>query len=328
MKKLLLFLCLMMLPVNAMAVCMGIVYGPGGSQMPLRGARVVVKETNAMAITAMDGSFRIDNCIPGHVLIVNAAGLATRQFCVGTAPYVEIGMCTEDLSEECGTNTGEGDTCCLGVCSNCSTTNWIENIPGYQERTLASCDTNTCRCSKTTERRCASGYFGSYESGGKCFKNCPEGFPGYCGNVVSAETGEPIKDFPVVLLNRMANTTRLMAKTDADGRFSAPSVPGDTAVFFYPGKVRQDFITSTGIMLNMYVSIASDTGPIECNDGYYVDWSSGKSVCKKCPDFNGVPGSSQYEPIKDDITYCYIPTTNSFTDAKGSYNFASKCYYR
>ena len=70
-------------------------------------------------------------------------------------------------------NTITANTCvqdCTG-CTDCSTTSWTASSIGYQERTYATCNCNTC--TKTTQYRCAAGYYGSSTNGTSGCTRCP-----------------------------------------------------------------------------------------------------------------------------------------------------------
>lgn len=70
-------------------------------------------------------------------------------------------------------NTITANTCvqdCTG-CTDCSTTSWTASSIGYQERTYATCNCNTC--TKTTQYRCAAGYYGNPTTGTSGCTLCP-----------------------------------------------------------------------------------------------------------------------------------------------------------
>lgn len=82
--------------------------------------------------------------------------------------------CTSGL---CSCN-GEFPTCagrcmenCSGGCSNCTSTQWASSGTGYETRTYATCDCKTC--TKSTEYRCAAGYYGSSTNGTSGCTRCP-----------------------------------------------------------------------------------------------------------------------------------------------------------
>ena len=60
----------------------------------------------------------------------------------------------------------EGGEECDGTCDFCLSTFWrdVSANLGYQSRTNATCNTETCVCTHTTEYRCAAGYYGAKPS--------------------------------------------------------------------------------------------------------------------------------------------------------------------
>ena len=69
---------------------------------------------------------------------------------------------TVDTGDECGTLTWY--TCvkeCDGTCDNCFSTTWTKGVYNVESRTVATCNTQTCVCTKKTERRCSAGYYGT-----------------------------------------------------------------------------------------------------------------------------------------------------------------------
>ena len=69
---------------------------------------------------------------------------------------------TANVSDECGTLTWY--TCikeCDGTCDNCISSLWSKGSYNIESRTVATCNTQTCVCTKKTERRCSAGYYGT-----------------------------------------------------------------------------------------------------------------------------------------------------------------------
>lgn len=59
------------------------------------------------------------------------------------------------------TCTGSG-VVCDGTCDDCESTDWTSvGSNGVERRTQATCNTQTCVCSKMMEVRCAAGYYGT-----------------------------------------------------------------------------------------------------------------------------------------------------------------------
>lgn len=64
---------------------------------------------------------------------------------------------------------------CDGTCDNCESTGWTKGANNTESRTVATCNTQTCICSRKVERRCAAGYYGTVGvivSGSPCTQ-CP-----------------------------------------------------------------------------------------------------------------------------------------------------------
>ena len=69
---------------------------------------------------------------------------------------------TANVSDECGTLTWY--TCvieCDGTCDNCYSTTWTRGFYNTEQRTVATCNTQTCVCTKKVEHRCSAGYYGT-----------------------------------------------------------------------------------------------------------------------------------------------------------------------
>lgn len=56
-------------------------------------------------------------------------------------------------------------------CSDCVSTAWAPVRAGYERRTVATCDCNTC--TKSTQFRCAAGYYGTSSNGSSGCTPCP-----------------------------------------------------------------------------------------------------------------------------------------------------------
>ena len=66
-----------------------------------------------------------------------------------------------DTAYTYNTCTGSG-VGCDGTCDDCESTDWTSvGSNGVERRTQATCNTQTCVCSKKTEVRCAAGYYGT-----------------------------------------------------------------------------------------------------------------------------------------------------------------------
>ena len=86
---------------------------------------------------------------------------------------------TANTGDKCGTLTWY--TCvkeepdCDGTCDNCESTGWTKGVNGTETRTVATCNTQTCICTKKFESRCAAGYYGTGlpTVGGSSCTQCP-----------------------------------------------------------------------------------------------------------------------------------------------------------
>ncbi len=54
---------------------------------------------------------------------------------------------------------GDSGSSCNGTCTDCTSTGWTSAGTGYEQQTNATCNTNTCVCSKNTSYRCAFNYY-------------------------------------------------------------------------------------------------------------------------------------------------------------------------
>ncbi len=90
-----------------------------------------------------------NTCDSGYTLTETTTTLTT---CTGNITYY---YCKADIG-------GDIDPIiCNGTCSDCDSSTWTAAGTGYQQRTNATCNTKTCLCTKSTEYRCASGYYGT-----------------------------------------------------------------------------------------------------------------------------------------------------------------------
>ena len=56
-------------------------------------------------------------------------------------------------------------------CTDCNSTEWAAVRVGYERRTVATCNCNTC--SKSVQYRCAAGYYGTSTNGSSGCTPCP-----------------------------------------------------------------------------------------------------------------------------------------------------------
>ena len=61
---------------------------------------------------------------------------------------------------------------CERSCPDCDSVDWASSGTGYEKRILANCNGETGVCTKTTEYRCAAGYYGSSTNGTSGCSEC------------------------------------------------------------------------------------------------------------------------------------------------------------
>lgn len=94
-----------------------------------------------------------------------------------TGKIFPLAPCHND--EECRNDAycdSNGDCQKRKNCSNCTSSNWADlATPGYQSRTIATCDYSEGKCNTKTEYRCAKNYFGTANGTSGCSR-CYEKF--------------------------------------------------------------------------------------------------------------------------------------------------------
>lgn len=104
-----------------------------------------------------------NKCASGYTLIINPT------YQSGSWSYGTHG-------NSCSSFTYMPMTCqqntvpCTG-CTDCTTTNWVSPVSGYQVRTVKTCNCNTCK--SESEFRCAKGYYGTPTTVGAGCTRCP-----------------------------------------------------------------------------------------------------------------------------------------------------------
>lgn len=101
----------------------------------------------------------------GRNQATTAAAIATCNTC--KSGYERVTR-TIKLSGEC-TNTVSYTDCkhpdapddCDGTCDDCTSTMWQTYNTGYQYRTVATCNTDLCECTKNRQEQCAQNYWGT-----------------------------------------------------------------------------------------------------------------------------------------------------------------------
>ena len=339
MKKILIGALFVLWAGPTFAACSGSVYDEYGYSVI--GASVIIKGTMYGAVTDIDGNFTIPECKTRDTLQVSYIGYATREFCVGqTMNGFTVILCEDTESSDpvntratpsCIPNIGEGTSCPGGggdtgggipcdKCPHCESMDWTDLNPGYQMRVTASCNTSQCRCTKRIEYRCAPGWYGTTTDG---YTGCSRRG---CSGTVYFENGDVVTGANVVV----KNTTNGVV-TDLDGLFYLSGCDvGTELIVTMIGLVRQDVTVTDADRTNMEITMPDDYGEINCDAGYYMDWSTGQSRCIKCPAYGNVAGqiaASNSHNFDNDITYCYIPSGTQINDATGAFEYTSNCRY-
>ena len=94
--------------------------------------------------------------------LIPVGGKKEYKSCKTCPPGFTRKAMTANTGDECGTLTWY--TCvteCDGTCDNCYSTTWTRGVYNIESRTVATCNTQTCVCTKKTERRCSAGYYGT-----------------------------------------------------------------------------------------------------------------------------------------------------------------------
>lgn len=80
---------------------------------------------------------------------------------------------TTSSSENFTINKCVLDAIPIKPCKNCVSSDWGALSTGYESKVAATCNTTTGVCTKTTEYRCATGYYGSSTNGTSGCNECP-----------------------------------------------------------------------------------------------------------------------------------------------------------
>ena len=83
------------------------------------------------------------------------------------------------------------------------------------------------------------------------------------------------------------------------------------------GYEKKTTCTSSGLSATQY----------RCAAGWYGSSSNGTTGCTKCPSSNESTATAQSAAGTTDISGCYIPAGNSFSDGAGAGKYASNCGY-
>ncbi len=118
-------------------------------------------------------SYFLDSCarkIPGGAMIQN-----TVQELISTygEVWIEIAFNDNSFENTCTmTNLCNNESECSGCAADCVSVDWRNSNTGYQIKTTATCNCNTCE--RTSQYRCAPGYWGTSSNGTSGCTRCPE----------------------------------------------------------------------------------------------------------------------------------------------------------
>ena len=135
--------------------------------------------------------------------------LSTAKLCCDMA-YVEGTPCKcyADSSGSCAHCSVSG-----GGCTDCDSTDWAPTgTAGYESRINALCMLMTGKCNKTTEYRCAAGYYGKSMNGTSGCTRCPSSGGVYGTNTAGENTD--IKSCCIPANRTMTDTKGTFTFTD------------------------------------------------------------------------------------------------------------------
>lgn len=116
------------------------------------------------------GPHRIRSCDTCNTGYERTQVTTTLSGCTGSVTYYTC-------IYEGGGDIGGGDDDCDGTCTDCESTDWTSDGIGREAKTVATCNTDTCECSKMSSRRCIAGYYGlafpQFGSTGTGCTRCP-----------------------------------------------------------------------------------------------------------------------------------------------------------
>lgn len=124
----------------------------------------------SMCTTSIPVSNVISNCSNYSDNCYNGTKIRTCNTCntgyTRTQQTTNVSTCTGTIQYyNCVSGSGGGiiePIECDGTCDNCTSGFWIASgTAGYQKRTVATCNTSTCECTRTIKYRCAAGYYGT-----------------------------------------------------------------------------------------------------------------------------------------------------------------------
>lgn len=219
------------------------------------------------------------------------------------------------------------DPSCNGTCTGCGTTDFEDIVgqPGYQRRGMGSCNYATCVCSWTYEYRCADGYHGQSTDGQTgCYP---------CGGFIKNIAGTGLGGAKIYDVEG-----RLVAQsTSPNGEFgmACESALLSLYVVNYEDQSGKIFLVAPGttpsvipvgakvIELSNNMQITLCTQNIETTSGYYC----AGNIYMPCPaDENEMPVTSDLGNNAG-VSGCYVPSSATKKDSKGTYNYSQNCHY-
>ena len=112
---------------------------------------------------------KLTTCIALAAICSPALGIVTN-------PDLLACLCDDALTPSVpqGSYCPDG-TYCPYKCPGCTNINWTSSSTGYESRLRPTCDIYSGNCNKTTEYRCAAGYYGNTLNGNSGCSACPRG---------------------------------------------------------------------------------------------------------------------------------------------------------
>ena len=110
------------------------------------------------------------------------ARILIESYGIAMAQLYNMGQDPETVCTELGLCSSGGGTDPCPDCTNCSSTSWSALRTGYESRIRATC--NCGICDKTTQYRCAAGYYGITTNGSSGCTRCPNSGSSVAGSTV------------------------------------------------------------------------------------------------------------------------------------------------
>ena len=242
----------------------------------------------------------------------------------------------------CGSTGGGGSSGSSWCSRNCLTGPWTTYGNGVEYRSVCDYCYSSSNYSRSTQYRCGEGYFGVAKDDMSGCMECPAG--ACCGTLVD-EAGEPIDYEAYVFVSKTATSCHpYMLQPGAPNLIITDCSLYDSWYLSLGtiGYVRTEMALSestcdksdpyadisTNCKTDFRLEVIADDGLVSCADTQYRDYSSGKTVCKTCPAYNGITGVTSNNSSGSWGTRevdCAIPKTQTFSDTIGTFKYADGC---